>query len=353
VYRLRRLVVLVGGTLVVLGGTQAAARPDVSAYQRPEAAIFYYPWYGTPRADGAYAHWTQRGATPPVTIASAFYPARGVYSSSDARVVAAHMDDIAYAGVQTVIASWWGPGSAEDKRLDLVLHAARARGLRVAAHIEPYQGRTAATVAADITSLRARGLTDFYVYDSPSEPDADWAVANSHLTGVRVFANTSLVGKAAKGGFAGLYTYDVYLNNGSSFRRICGAARRLNLICAPSVGPGYDAVSATGDPRTRPRLAGARYDSMWMRALASGAPIVTITSYNEWHEGTQIEPARSTPGYESYDGAYRLKGATAESAYLERTRMWVWAFTAPGLSDSLRLLVGRWSAFAAPPTASG
>jgi glycoprotein endo-alpha-1,2-mannosidase len=340
VYRLRRLVVLVGGTLVVLGGTQAAARPDVTAYQRPEAAIFYYPWYGTPRVDGAYAHWTQRGAAPPATIASAFYPARGVYSSSDARIVAAQMGEIAHAGVQTVIVSWWGKGSAEDRRLGLVLHAARTRGLRVAAHIEPYEGRTPATVVDDITALYARGLRDFYVYDSTRDSDPDWALANSRLSGVRVFANTSLVGKAAKGGFTGLYTYDVYLNDGGSFRRICAAARRVNLICAPSVGPGYNAVSATGDPRTRSRLAGARYDAMWRQALASGAPIVTITSYNEWHEGTQIEPARATPGYESYDGAYRRKGATAENAYLERTRMWVWALTAD-VSDELRVPVGR------------
>jgi glycoprotein endo-alpha-1,2-mannosidase len=341
VHRLWRLVVLVGGTLVVLGGTQAAARPDATMYHPPEAAIFYYPWYGTPSADGGYAHWTQRGATPPASIASAFFPARGVYSSSDARIVAAHMGDIAYAGVQTVIVSWWGSGSAEDRRLDLVLRTARAKGLRVAAHIEPYEGRTAASVAADITALRARGLTDFYVYDSPRESDSDWAAAIVDLTGVRVFANTALVGKAAKGGFAGLYTYDVYLHNGASFRRICGAARRLNLICAPSVGPGYDAVSATGDPRTRSRRAGARYDSMWRRALESGAPVVTITSYNEWHEGTQIEPARATPGYESYEGAFRLRGATAENAYLERTRMWVWAFTAPEVIGPLRVLLGH------------
>ena len=30
---------------------------------------------------------------------------------------------------------------------------------------------------------------------------------------------------------------------------------------------------------------------MWKAAIRAGADRVTITSYNEWHEGTQIEPA--------------------------------------------------------------
>jgi hypothetical protein len=101
----------------------------------------------------------------------------------------------------------------------------------------------------------------------------------------------------------------------------------MHLKCAPSVGPGFDARRATGDPLVKLRKKGATYDAMWRAAIASGADEVTITSYNEWHEGTQIEPA-APPGrhgryrYASYDGAWGLHGAAAQDAYLVRTAYW-------------------------------
>jgi hypothetical protein len=300
------------------------------AAQTPSArvGIFYYPWFATPQLDGAFAHWQQGGSSPPVTIASGFYPARGPYSSADGLVVDAQMREIAAAGIGTVIASWWGRGSAEDQHLPLVIAAARAHGLSVAAHLEPYEGRSVASTEEDIGYLRALGVTDFYVWASVALPDADWAELNGRLSGVRTFANTNLVGRAAAGKFDGIYTYDVLLFDGLLFPRLCGQARRLGLLCAPSVGPGYDARRATGDPRVRARRHGATYDSMWRGAVKARADLVTITSYNEWHEGTQIEPARAARrGFQGYDGAWGLRGIAAERAYLDRTAYWARRFT--------------------------
>ena len=286
--------------------------------------IFYYPWFATPSSDGHYSHWQQNGLRPPTDVASSFYPARGVYSSADTLVVDAQMREIAAAKIGVVITSWWGRGSREDRRLPLVLAAAQRHGLAVAAHLEPYRGRTVASTEADIAYLRGQGVADFYVWAATDLPTAEWAELNARLDGVRVFANTNLAGRAAAGGFDGLYTYDVLLFDGGLFPRLCAQARRLKLLCAPSVGPGYDARRATLDGRVKPRRDGGRYDGMWRGAVRARADQVTITSYNEWHEGTQIEPARSDrSGYESYEGAWGLRGRAAETAYLDRTAFWV------------------------------
>jgi glycoprotein endo-alpha-1,2-mannosidase len=288
------------------------------------SAIFYYPWYGTPAFDGAFQHWQQNGARPPLRIASAYFPARGVYSSTDRVVVAAQMREIAATGVDQVVVSWWGRGSREDRRLGLTVAAAHAAGLSVAAHIEPYSGRSALTVEQDIGYLRRFGIADMYVYRADDVPAGDWAPLNDGTTTpVRVFAQTGRVGLAAAGHFDGVYTYDIVGLSGRSFRRICGQAHQAGLLCGPSVGPGYDARRASGDLRVKARRFGATYDSMWQAALGAGADLVTITSYNEWHEGTQIEPARFHRGYRSYDGAWGRHGEEAETAYVDRTTDWV------------------------------
>ena len=146
---------------------------------------------------------------------------------------------------------------------------------------------------------------------------------NARLDGVPSFANTPSPGGPRRGSFDGLYTYDVLLFDGVLFPRLCPQARRLGLLCAPSVGPGYDAAArrATADAARRD---GATYDAMWRGARPGTPDLVTITSYNEWHEGTQIEPARAgRRGYPGYDGAWGLRGPVAENAYLDRTARWV------------------------------
>jgi len=300
------------------------------AASRAEVAIFYYPWWGTPERDGSWFHWAQNAHLPPSDLPSAFYPARGAYSSSDPVLVRAQMREIARAEVDTVIASWWGIGSVEDTLLALVMKEARAAGLGVAIQIEPWTDRIPADAAAGIQELMGRGIRRFFVYDSTMSTDADWATALSAVPSADVFANTALVGKAKRGGFDGIYTYDVYVHSGGSFPRICRQARQVGLLCAPSVGPGYDAQRATGDTRRQLRKRGARYDSMWERAVRAQPDLVTITSYNEWHEGTQIEPARAVGApYGSYEGAYGRTGRAAERAYLDRTAYWVKRLRAP------------------------
>ena len=316
------LVGLVAAATPVAGGGAASAR---------RVAVFYYPWYGTPQVDGEWRHWQQGDASPPLLIASDYYPARGVYSSADERIVRAQMGEIAAAGIDEVVTSWWGRGSPEDERLALVSRLARARRLTVSVHLEPYGKRTAASSAADLRYLQSLGIRSAYVYDAERISAADWSAALAPLRGLRLFAHTRLVGWAKRAGFDGVYTYTSAQPD--DFARLCKQARALRLLCAPSVSPGFDARRAVGTATVRSRRDGRTYDAQWRAAMCASPSVVTIASYNEWHEGTQIEPATSTPPgargtYRTYAGAYQLQGRRAQRAYLTRTAYWAKRFRA-------------------------
>ena len=71
-------------------------------------------------------------------------------------------------------------------------------------------------------------------------------------------------------------------------------AHGTQRIWAAGVIPGWD-ESRVQPPRTNakvyPRRDGALYTETWQGAMASNPEWITITSYNEWFEGTQIEPS--------------------------------------------------------------
>ncbi|HEX2851466.1 MAG TPA: hypothetical protein VHN98_12970 [Acidimicrobiales bacterium] len=316
-----------------------APKPDPA---RVETAIFYYPWYGTPDVDGSWVHWDITGHSPPGDIASDYYPARGVYSSNDRAVLDDQMASIARAGVDTIVVSWWGPGSFEDKALPAVAAAARVAGLNVAAHIEPYDGRTPDTVQRDIDRLSSTlGITDFWIYLSDGPSPEDWQLTTSRFSSFRIMAEGHLASNArtgvfeayaAKAGFDGIYTYDVLPYAPGDFATVCREARAYGLLCSPSVNPGYDdEATRPGWSSVRSREGGARYDAWWTGAFASGADVVSITSFNEWHEGTQIEPTRPASGrYHGFDGDYGSSPASSPTVYLERTLGWTSALRGAG-----------------------
>jgi len=302
-------------------------------------SVFYYPWFsGLGSGDN---HWVQGGYHLP-DIDSNYYPSLGPYSTGSLDVLDTQMAEIASAGVDEVAVSWWGRGSTEDQRLPAIMASAEAHHLAVAVELEPYGGRTVAGTAADIEYLTTLGVTTFYVYEPfETAPPAAWTTTIFALRtqGLTLFAQTGLVGQAATADFSGVYTYDIVTYGARELARYCKEAHQVGLLCAPSVGPGFDAERATGDPRVLPRRDGATYDGMWRAALKAGADRVTITSFNEWQEGTQIEPAdppqrlQGMP-YASYDGAWGLDGKAASTAYLARTAYWAAKFHAEAKSAS-------------------
>ncbi len=71
---------------------------------------------------------------------------------------------------------------------------------------------------------------------------------------------------------------------------------------------------------TRSREGRDYYDREFMAAIAAFPDLIGISSFNEWHEGTQIEPAvpKTIDGHRYEDYAPRDR-----NYYLDRTRFWV------------------------------
>ncbi|RPJ23841.1 MAG: hypothetical protein EHM33_19735, partial [Chloroflexi bacterium] len=310
--------------------------------------IFYYPWYGL----DPYRHWEQGGHTPPNGIGSDFYPVLGPYDSGDfAGAVTTHMQQIQQAGVGVIVLSWWGQGSYEDDMVTGIMDKANQYGIKVAFHIEPYGARTANSVVSDVNYINARygshpayyrdadhgNRPAFYVFETYRI--TDWSPI-APLKGANIILQQTAEDFTQTANFGGLYTYDGIAGTFAPGWAVASAyAQAHDMVWAPSVAPGYlddRAVPGNTTP-TIDRENGAAYDDEWQNVLnpANGQPTwISITSFNEWHEGSQIEPARNTPpsgqGYLTYQNAYGLTGSAAESAYLTRTRHWVDIFDPQG-----------------------
>ena len=137
-----------------------------------------------------------------------------------------------------------------------------------------------------------------------------------------------------QGKWDGFYTYFAadrftYGSTRDNWEALAQCAREMrpadrdtrNGILNISVGPGYidTRIRPWNHINTRDRGNGRYYDDSWRMSLAAGPDIVSITSFNEWHEGTQIEPAkpRSTASFR-----YADYGGLEEDYYLRATRRW-------------------------------
>ncbi|MFI5588171.1 discoidin domain-containing protein [Amycolatopsis sp. NPDC051758] len=333
--------------LLVATLTAPAAQAAAAAALSSRTHLFYYPWYGND--SGGYRHWQQGGHTPPDDVGANFYPVLGPYDSGDLTgAVEQHMRWIEQSGAGVLVYSWWGQGSYEDGLAAGVLEAAARHGIRVAWHLEPYSGRTASSTVSDINYLLSRygsspafyregGRGAFYVFESLRI--TDWTALDQVSSSAIVLAQTTDTSKVAH--FGGMYTYDAIAGATAPGWREAGAFCEANgLVWAPSVGPGYNddrAVPGNTTP-TLSRDNGATYDREWQNALSTQADWVSVTSFNEWHEGSIIEPARSSPppfGYETFAGAYGTSGAASETAYLDRTRYWASQLGLPSVNLAL------------------
>lgn len=281
------------------------AAPGEPAF--PIRAAFYYPWFPTA--------WDQSGINP----YTHFRPSLGFYDSGATATIARHLDQLRYAGVQAAISSWWGQGDRTDRRLPTLLQTTRAAGspLRWAVYYEP-EGRgdpSVAQLAADLSYLRDRYAADpaylriggrFVVFAYGDGADGcamaeRWRQADAGI-GAYVVLKVVTGHRACAAQPDGWHQY--------------APAKRTDAQAgeAFAVSPGFWLAGEAS-----PRL--GRDITCFRRAVremvASRAPWQLVTTFDEWGEGTAVEPAQewaSTSGYGAYLDALHDDGAGPAAA---------------------------------------
>lgn len=326
------------------------------------AFCFYYNWYGNTSFDGQEIHWSHdvikqspddpdRPRIPgKENLASNFYPELGNYSSNDPEIVAKHMKMMADARIGVVVLTWWRKSDSGLKAIPIILDEAQKEGLKVCFHLEPYGGRNAKSVREDIENLlkeygahpafyRMEGKPCFFIYDSYLtkaeewatllQPDGEITIRNTPLDAVLIglWVKKGEEEIFRKSGFDGYYTYFAatsftYGSSPENWPYMQKWAVENKKIFIPCVGPGYidTRVRPWNGSTTRDRENGKYYDRMFNDAIQSGASYIGITSFNEWHEGTQIEPA--VP-FECSDFKYLDYNPLDPDYYLKRTAYWI------------------------------
>mmetsp|Transcript_16720 Transcript_16720/g.25951 ORF Transcript_16720/g.25951 Transcript_16720/m.25951 type:complete len:477 (-) Transcript_16720:15-1445(-) len=305
--------------------------------------VYYYPWHSNDFHGGKYLR---------ADLEPKQYPALGEYDDRKASVIAKHLEWSKYANINLWVSAWWGPGRRTDTTLkDYILphDDLPDSGVKIALLYET-TGRID-TNALNDTAVATRRVYDDIDYVAKNYFDDDnyhridgrpvvliyisrWLETYELLDEVvGLMRNASadnghdvyIIGDQVWGNAPGddyepfeildaVTNYDVYGNMNRKYyaaqdgvdsyhaKQVAwkNAAKRQNCGFIPSVTPGFnDAAVRDGHiPVSRKLSETSEFGTLFKANLANALTILDdatgsmflITSFNEWHEDTQIEP---------------------------------------------------------------
>jgi len=284
---------------------------------------FYYTWYGPPGPDGKGIHWGKVAADKHDIQASTHYPARGAYDSQDPALIDSHIDEAKAHGVDVFVATWWSQRDYHDRAFVTLLERAKLKGFEVTVYWETVPGKGRAKIARAVDDLvyildrygahpaflKLDGKPVVFIYGRIMNQVtmAEWPEIIT-LARERTGKDFVLIADGYREGnarvFDGIHVYN-----------ICGALREKPLefirdyarrsfpaavklakgnarIACITIIPGYDDRKIRTPGINAPRHGGQTYRALWQEAIAADPDWVVITSWNEWHEGSEIEPSR-------------------------------------------------------------
>ncbi len=286
---------------LLLVGRHAPVRAQDSTQSGERLVLaFYYAWFDM-------LTWEKPLLDKPLQL----------YHSSDVYAIQQHVLAAREAGIDALVQAWYGPDMTNNQtepNFRILLDQAQIQGIRAAVSVDmggPFLQSEDAVLTALQTLrdgraqhpayLRVDGRPVVFFWRQEQFSVATWQAIRAQVDPERqmvwIAEGVQLDYLEV---FDGLYLYSVawsatpaavLVRWGATVER-WNAQHNATRYWVATVMPGYD-DSATGRPDAfvRPREGGAYYRACWQGAAQSDADWVVITSFNEWLEGTHIEPS--------------------------------------------------------------
>jgi hypothetical protein len=263
---------------------------------------FYYPWYDQRDPNV----WNR---SKMVTLPSPLYDSR------DMNALRGHMDKARNAGIDAFAVTWNGTSGDWTDRFNAMMNMASG-GFKVSVHYETTLADT--SVGATINNLRFirdnySGNPNYMRYQGKPviffwrpevvgnmgvwqdirnqvDPNREqiWSTDAIDTGPLQVFDSIHLF-SAAKWDNNPVAKYQQFRNEVNAASNRYGARKYWTA----GVTPGYDDRKLRSPGEFRDREGTEYYKRSWSAAIASNPDLITISTWNEWYEGSAIEPGEA------------------------------------------------------------
>lgn len=238
------------------------------------------------------------------------------YNSADRAVIERHVAQAQAAGIDALVQAWYGPqveNNQTETNFRTLLEVAQVRGFKAAVDFEttsPFFGDSGAVInglATLLTThvqhpayLRYQAKPVIFFWRQQRFPVDEWLNIRTQVDPNRnTFWIAEGVDIAYQAVFDGHHLYSIawadspagQLTGWSDRVRAYEAENQVERLWVATAMPGYnDTYLPRSNAFAIPRRNGDYYRETWQGAVASQPDMIIITSFNEWPEGTQIEP---------------------------------------------------------------
>lgn len=307
------------------------SKPGSFQPSAPYYATFYYPWYKNVASDGKYSYWQDNGHTPPSNWFSNFLPdvdpsifdpGEELYSSGDDSVIYWQLKKMAEAKQEVAISSWWGQNHKTDLAFRHLVNDVMGRSdnpypnLRWTIYYEKegFGNPAVSEIVSDLNYIK----TNYGLQPSMLKIDGKPVVfVYADATDAAEMASRWSQARAQTGFYVVLKVYSGYKtdpNQPDSWHQYSPAIRSDSQSSYSfGVSPGFwkdrEQVRLPRDITSFRSAVGMMVGSSAMWRLTQ--------TWNEWGEGSSVEPGdqviQTTSGSATLDPA----GAPFKNAYVE------------------------------------